>query len=240
MTSFRRPEGNIGRSEYQLRMPFPGNETPEGIRQNFRELERWGNNLPLARTPRFVPYMVTYQTPSADYAVDPMITLSELWQAKYSTDLVPTGTWIVQAQVFQGENIPLGTVGMRGRVEILGSYFNSFLTSAELQAGYFQGNNAIRVVDDIDFITPEVTYKWTLPDISAGYTNVYAQAVSVIGIEDNDGGITVRGSMERSYLTDPDVGPDTTSEYMLAGLIVFAYRLTDGYTMPLTVEDITP
>jgi len=242
MTSFRRQESNIGRSEYQLRMPFPGNETPEGIRQNFRELERWGNNLPLARTPRFVPYMVTYQTPPADYATVNEVILSELWQAKYGTDVVPTGTWIVYARVFLAESLPAGTVGTRSMILADGSAFNAIAGSDISYLGYFQGDNAIRVVKDIDFITPDITYEWTLPDLAepGAYMTPSANTIGLLTLDDGDGGLFVRGSIERTSIIDPDVGPDTVSEYMLSGLVVSAYRLTDGYTMPFTVEDITP
>lgn len=233
----RRPQPtNAGRTEFQLSLPYPGNTTPEGVQANFRALEQWGNRLPIARSSNFKPYIVQYDT-TASPEQFPEFTLSQMWQAKYGTDIVPAGTWLVLAFCTPyTPALPPGVVGLRVIVNV-GSGLDGIGNTGYAFAGYFD-SEAIRVVKDIDFVTPEVTYEWVLPtigDLSIPYAQTWA-----ICTFSGDGGINVTGSADYEVITDPDVGPELTNGFPDVVIGCIAYRLTDYYDTPYGTENVNP
>lgn len=220
-------------------MPYPGNTTPEGVIANFRELERWGNNLPLPPTDSFVPYFIEYAPadPQEEWDVD----LIEILHSTYGIDYTPTGTWLVHAGMSRdGLPPPAGTVGTRGYVLVLGTNYRPSITASQVH-GYFPPYEAIRVVKDVDFVDSEVTYEWVLPASSPSEAEgVVMQSTNVIHVYSADDPITIQGRMTRSSIVDPDVSGELQEEVVGSRLYAWALRLTDRYSVPGDLEDITP
>lgn len=239
MTRFRRPVQKVGRSEHLLRMPYPGNTTPEGVAANFRELERWGNDLPLPHRDSFVPYFIEYAPadPQEEWDVD----LIEILHSTYGIDYTPTGTWLVHAGLGRiGLPPPEGTVGVRGSLLVLGQNYRPSIIAAST-VGFFEPYEAIKTVDDINFVDSEVTYKWDLPksSFSTG-EGVLVQSTNVLYVYAADDPLTIQGGMQSSSIIDPDVSGELQTLPLSGHLYAWALRLTDRYSMPGDLEDITP
>jgi len=232
MTRARRARTTAGRSKYQMRMPYPGTFTPENVVANFREIARWANELPIPSEDTFVPYYIDY---AVEGEMEWTVNLIDILHTTYDMDLTPTGTWLVGASLNPDWSAVVDPVGVRANLNIgtAASGFHGATASI--------GNNteAIRVVKDVDFITPEVTYEWVLPRVGV-YNTLFLNDIKVIPINAADDDISVQASAVAWTITDPDAGPDLTGEFIPTSLSVWAYRLSDGYSIPRYIEDITP
>jgi len=239
MTRFRRPKTTIGRTQYQLRMPFPTVLTPENTMANFREILRWANELPHANDDSFVPYFFEYNPiESADeWDVDLVAKL----QTEFDTDLMPTGTWLVHARVTaDGTDYPADAVGAQVEIEVKEQNGPGKDTNT---VGYMDGA-AIRVVADVeaDFTaeTLDVTYEWFLPPVSGGLMGVNLSVFSLVHIAAASDELRIEALARAATIDDPTVGPDLIATEVKSFLYVWALRLTDGYNIPTTLEDVTP
>ena len=241
MTRPRRARTTAGRSKYQMRMPYPGTFTPENVAANFREIARWANELPIPSEDTFMPYFFEYAP--EDPQDDRDINLVEIMQSTFDTELMPTGTWLVYA-VLQVESIPVGSVGVDAEVTVLGPWQTDVANSDYISIGYMEGSEAVKVVTDltIDFTAEEfeLTYEWFLPEVDAILIYPKVDVLTVIKVDAAQDDMIVQGSARASSITDATVGPDLVAAPIPSNLYAWAYRLSDGYSIPTALEDITP
>lgn len=239
MTRPRRVKTTAGRSQYQMRMPFPGNFAPDNVMANFREIARWANELPIPSDDTFVPYFFKYAPEDPQEVWDE--NLVTIMQSTFTTDLMPSGVWLVAASLAP-TNVPVGAVGIDARLLVNGPNVGTPSGSYE-SIGYMDGE-AIRVVDDlaIDFTleTFDITYKWFLPPVDGGLMNAIPPSFNLVVINAAEDDIAIQGEARYATIIDPDVGPDLDVAPVDSFLYVWAYRLSDGYSIPTTFEDITP
>jgi len=213
-------------------MPYPGQTTPEGIMANMREIERWGNALPLQRSSNFVPYYLKYSSPTPETTWE--FSLIEMMHDEYATEVIPTGLWFYS--VVMATIAPVvGTTGLRATLNL---NLKGEAWSTAGYAGYWMAD-ALRVVKNIDFITPDVEYEWVLPDL---YDTSMGAEASAYGftVVDEDGGLEITGQSEYCFITDPDVGPESSFDESPSIVQAFAIRIADGYSVPSFVEDVSP
>lgn len=238
MTRFRRPKTTIGRTPYQLRMPFPGDFSPQNVLANFRELARWANELPYDGGDNFVPYFFQYAPEDSQEVWD--VDLVALLQSKFTTDLMPTGTWLVYAALLP-ETIPPGAVGMDASLLVNGP--NTGITGRVYESVGFMDGLAVKTLDDltIDFTgeTFDITYKWYLPELG-GLSSPKPNSLNLIVISAADDEIPVEGEARYAYIVDETVDGTLAQEPVASYLYVWAYRLSDGYNIPTQLENITP
>ena len=239
MTRFRRPQTTIGRTPYALRMTYPALITPENTQAIFREIQRWADALPYPNQGTFVPYFLEYKPEEPQVEWD--VNLVLLMQEKFLTDIMPTGTWLVHAGLSPTE-APAGAVGIDAKLLVKGPNLVTATNPYE-SIGYMDGE-AIRVLDDleIDFTaeTFDPTYKWFLPPVDGGLMSSKPSSFNLIVIDRAEDDITITGSARAATIEDPDVGPDLAVEDIPSYLYVWAYRLSDGYSIPTSIEDVTP
>jgi len=240
MTRFRRPKTTIGRTQYQLRMPFPTVLTPENTMANFREILRWANELPHANDDSFVPYFIEYDPPEPAEEWD--ANLVTLLQSKFTTDLMPTGLWLVQASLSPTE-VPAGAVGVDATLNVEGLNFGTAGNGVYSSIGYMDGE-AVRYLDDftIDFTaeTFEPTYKWFLPPVDGGLMIPKVSWMNILRVNAADDDLTITGTARAATLTDPTVDGAIEVAPIPSYLYVWALRLSDGYNVPTALEDVTP
>jgi len=238
MTRFRRPKTTIGRTPYQLRMPFPGDFSPQNVLANFRELARWANELPYDGGDNFVPYFFQYapEDPQEVWDVD----LVALLQSKFTTDLMPTGTWLVFASLLP-TGAPDGAVGIDASLLVSGP--NIGIPGRVYESIGYMDSGAIRIVDsfDIDFTaeTFEPTYKWYLPELG-GLGTAKPTSLNLLAINAADDTLSIEGEARYAYIVDDTVDGTLAQEPMPSFLYAWAYRLSDGYNIPTSLEDVTP
>lgn len=240
MTRLRRARTTAGRSKYQMRMPYPGTFTPENVVANFREIARWANELPIPSEDTFVPYFFEYAPEDPEDEWD--VNLVTIMQSTFDTPLMPTGTWLVYA-VLQPEIILPDSVGVDARIVVTGP--NTGLpTPGYNSVGYMEGSNAVKVVTDltVDFTAEEfeLTYEWFLPTVNAGLIYPQVDSLNLIVIDAAEDDIVIQGSARSSIIEDATVGPDLVAEIVPSNLYAWAYRISDGYSIPSALEDITP
>lgn len=239
MVKFRRPQSTIGRSPYALRMTYPSKMTEDNQRAIFREIQRWADNLPLPNVGAFTPYFIEYKPEDPQEVWDE--NLVEILQSTFTTDLMPTGTWLVHAQLSPTE-VPIDAVGVDATLLVTGPNIGTGSPPYE-SIGYMDGE-AIRVVDNIavDFTaeTVDTTYKWFLPSVGGGIMLPKPMSLNLVKVDAADDSITVEGSARAATITDPDAGPEIEINPIPSFLYVWAYRLSDGYNIPTSLEDITP
>jgi len=239
MTRFRRPKTTIGRTQYQLRMPFPTVLTPENTMANFREILRWANELPHTNDDSFVPYFIEYKP--IDPAEEWDENLVTLLQSKFTTDIMPTGLWLVHASLAPTE-VPAGAVGMDAILNVEGPNFGT-ASSAYASIGYMDGEGIKVLTDlDIDFTaeTVDPTYEWFLPPVDGGLMGATVHWFNVLSIEAADDEMTVTGFARAATLTDPTVDGAIEVAPIPSYLYVWALRLSDGFNAPRMLEDVTP
>lgn len=237
MTRLRRARTTAGRSKYQMRMPYPGTFTPDNVVANFREIARWANELPIPSEDTFMPYFLEYKPEDPEDEWD--VNLVTIMQSTFDTELMPTGTWLVYATL-EPEDIPVEAVGADAEIVVLGP--NATGNNYD-SIGYMEGSNAVKVVTDLDVDftaeTFELTYEWYLPRIgSLTYPQAWGMNLLVVNAAEDD--FRIQGQARISTITDFEVGPDLVAEVVPSTLYAWAYRLSDGYSIPTTLEDITP
>ena len=239
MVKLRRPQSTIGRSPYALRMTYPSKMTEENQRAIFREIQRWADNLPLPNVGAFTPYFIEYRPEDPQEVWDE--NLVEILQSTFTTDLMPLGTWLVYAALSPTE-IPDGAVGLDASLWVNGLNTPGVAVSYE-SIGHMDGE-AIRILDDveIDFTaeTFEITYKWYLPSINGGLMIAKPDSMNLVIIKAADDEITVEGSARYAFIVDDTVDGTLDVAPVESYLYVWAYRLSDGYNVPTSLEDITP
>lgn len=229
-------------------MPFPTVLTPENTMANFREILRWANELPYANDDSFVPYFINYVPDN--YELDWDIDLTEIMQAKFTTDLMPAGMWLVVAYASVAPvTMPTNTVGMETYLSVEGP--NSFYGERDA-VGVMTSGSAVKVVTDIDFTLEEITYEWFLPPINGvvGEEGLMGSSISYMNVikVGSDGGVATSDDLAikitahstAAYLADPTLGPEMTYEDVPTRLSCWALRLSDGYNVPTALEDVTP
>jgi len=238
MVRLRRPEAKVGRSEFQLRLPYQNGS--EAFFANFRELERWGNALPLPPRDKFVPYWIQYEPEDSQSAWN--IDLLEIMQATYAMNLVPTGLWIVHVSCqLDYDELPDECVGAFTSLTIT----NDGLGVQEIKAAGYQGGGieAIRTIADIDFTLETVEYEWVLPYINISPTiQSTAQTLTrlrIISAADSSLNVLAYGSA--TTIIDKTAGPELNPDNVVPTFVkAWAYRLTDEYGLPGEIENITP
>lgn len=229
---------HVGRTPHALR-PLRPEASPDAFAQNFRQLEQWANQLPVPRPDTFIPYFVEYKPEDPELTWD--VDLVALIQSKFDTDLMPTGTWLVHAIISPTE-LPVGAVGLQSTLIVNGP--NVSTPSADRRSiGYIDGE-AVRYLDDltIDFgaETFEPTYKWYLPAVDGGLMTAKASSFNLVRIDAADDELTIEASARAATLTDPEVDGTLTVDDIPSYFYAWAFRLTDGYTIPTSLENITP
>jgi len=237
MTRLRRARTTAGRSKYQMRMPYPGTFTPENVVANFREIARWANELPIPSEDTFMPYFFEYAPEDPEDEWD--VNLVTIMQSTFDIDLMPLGTWLVYATL-KPHDIPVDAVGADARLIVSGPNAN---TPHYDSIGYMEGSEAVKIVTDleVDFTaeTSELTYEWFLPALSTlNYPQAWGMNLLVINAAEDDFGI--QGGATATTIIDATVGPDLDTEAVPSRLYAWAYRLSDGYSIPTSFEDITP
>jgi len=237
MTRLRRARTTAGRSKYQMRMPYPGTFTPDNVVANFREIARWANELPIPSEDTFMPYFFEYKPEDPEDEWD--VNLVTIMQSKFDTELMPTGTWLVYAAL-EPEDVPVDAVGADVRLVVLGP---NLAGNNYDSIGYMEGAEAVKVVTDLDVDftaeTFELTYEWFLPAVaSLTYPQAWGMNLLVVNAAEDD--FRIQGQARISTITDATVGPDLLAEVVPSNLYAWAYRISDGYSIPTTLEDITP
>jgi len=248
MTRLRRPKTTVGRTQYQLRMPFPGTFTPENTMMNFREIARWANELPHAHDDHFVPYFIEYKPEDPEESWD--LNLVTILQSKFATDLMPTGTWLVHT-VLSPTEVPVGAVGVDARIVASGP--NIGIPGGDYRSiGYIGDADgiggwdavSIKVVTDltIDFTAEdfELTYEWFLPSVQTLAMGVKAMSLNLVKVTSASSDIIIQGEARAATMDDPTAGPELTTAAIPSYLYAWAYRLSDGYNIPTQLEDVTP
>lgn len=241
MTRFRRPKTTIGRTQYQLRMPFPTVLTPENTMANFREILRWANELPHSNDDSFVPYFIEYKP--ADPAEEWDINLVTLLQSKFTTDLMPTGLWLVYAWI-SPTDVPAGAVGVDATLNVVGPNIGVGAgNSAYNSVGYMDGE-AVQIVTgvDVDFTleTADLTYEWYLPPVDGGLMSASTSWMNILKITAADNDLKVTGEARAATLVDSTIDGAIGVAPIPSYLYVWALRLSDGYNVPTLLEDVTP
>lgn len=241
MTRFKPRQEHVGRTHYQLRMPYPGDVTPEGVRANFRELERWGNALPVPRPDTMMPVFFVYESDPmvGEDVLEPaaVINVKDML-ADYSDGTFPSGTYLIYLTVNYTpvylSSHATEAVGWR----IYASANSQYAGQNESTTNGVVSGTAMEVITDIDFTAETFDTEWRLPLVDPRGS---VSAIGLVAIDDivtNE--VEFNVGAECYYIADP-----TTSGELAAdptGFLVFAWiwRVTDGYGIFHTQEDITP
>jgi len=232
MTRLRRPKSIIGRSPWALRLPFVGPQTLDTATSNFREIARWAAELPAPDDGKFVPYYVEYQSETAEEEFD--INLFELLHADYGMDLVPTGLWIVGASA-TSDNIVADAVGATVSIGIFG---DASFTRVKNERGYNNFDAPFELITDIDFTAETFTKGWFLPPLTGDFDNFMSETTRLVRIEQAEDEIRVEAFGLATVFDDPTTSSMLLQVPMPVLLKVWAYRLTDYFTLADNIAQI--
>lgn len=241
MTRFKPRQEHVGRTNYQLRMPYPGNTTPEGVMANFRELERWGNALPVPRPDTMMPVLLVYESepmigedvlfPSASIDIKDLI-------AEYSDGVFPSGTYLVYLTVNHSNAFVTDHSAEAVGWNIYASANAQYPGQVETSTNGVYSGSAMEVVTDIDFTAETFETEWRLPIVGPVGS---ASAIGLLQIDElSSNVITFDVGASCAYIADPATSGELA--YEPTGFVVFAWiwRVNDGYEIPRTQENITP
>lgn len=243
MTSGRRRIGTIGRTQYQLRMPNVNNVNPDGLVSNLREIERWGNALPMPQFQTKMPaHVFYYPDPMIGDGDYPAVTLdlNEIL-AEYADDVVPTGTWLCYMTV----NFATTDIAEAPHLnEAVGWSLYANVATPDItvpsvhQTGYSSSDVALETVVDIDFVTPEFTTEYRLPIMEARGS---VSSMGIVTIQDvTSNTVSLAASAALYYIEDPLTGGTILEEQVRFQISAWMFRLGDAYDIPNMREDITP
>ena len=240
MTSPRRRIESIGRTHHALNLPYPTVDTEQSRLGNWREIQRWADQLPMPHYQTMVPYWV-------EYAPDPSATEWDVdfkdILAQYGDDKIPGGMWLC-GMTAQAENISshpnwADRTGMR-----VSAWVNAGITDLQgtRTIGTCGTSGGIETITDIDFTAETFETEWRVPGFAAEQAP-FAHSMSVFKVADL-ASVTVRlkGFAELYWFTDPTVDGTIEFERVNCRIFAWAFRLTDYYGVPRLdqPEDVTP
>lgn len=239
MTSPRRRIEKIGRTEHRLNLPYPTVLTPDQQVGNWREVQRWADQLPMPHYQTMVPYWVSYAPEESDVEWD--VDFKDIF-AEYGDDKIPGGMWLcgMTAQAVDVSEHP--NWGDRTGIRVVAQVNAGTGEDPDVRTvGVTGDSGGVETVTDIDFTLETFETEWRVPGFDVVTQAPIARSLSIFKVDDLST-VTVRlqAYAELYYFVDPTVDGSLAFDNVDCQIYAWAYRLTDYYGIPREREDITP